>query len=175
MHLKAQSQTVARSVMGLQADGLEECGPQSPRFSRARILGLDLAQLFRERFRYDVTVYLNRRERRQALLNERARECHYRCHLGEIAKAYDLTAVECGQELPGVFRWALVLEIGHHGGDRTRCCCRNCLYGSEGGIDKAMSVAIFQPSFVRTQFTLMRKGFGTGVWPAYATDIFRGA
>jgi hypothetical protein len=30
----------------------------------------------------------------------------------------------------------------------------------------AMSVAILQPPGVRTQVTIIRKGFGSGVWPA---------
>ena len=44
-----------------------------------------------------------------------------------------------------------------------------------GGTGNAMSVAIFHPSGVRFQTRMIRNGFGTGIWPPYATVIFTGA
>jgi hypothetical protein len=43
-------------------------------------------------------------------------------------------------------------------------CYGLCVGG--GGIGNAMSVAILHPSGVLIQSKIMRKGFGTGVWPA---------
>jgi hypothetical protein len=43
-----------------------------------------------------------------------------------------------------------------------------------GGMGSATSVAIFQPVGVRTHSTIIKKGFGTGVCPAYATEIRNG-